>query len=761
MPVGGGDIGLNVWVEKNDLLLYLSRAGCRDENGALLKLGRIRIQLSPNPFSEGGFFRQELKLALSCIEIKAGPASGNANSETAGANGGAPYAGPATATIRIWAEVHRPVVHIDIETAEPGAVSATYESWRFKDTLLPDEGKNLRRGMCMINYSAFPGEVRLYKDVVEQDESSLLAYHRMREDKNVFSYQVTQQSLEPIREKLHDPLKGLTFGGRMTGNDLSFDGTTEGEYANTPFHGWRYTSKQAGRKHSVEFTAHIDQTDDVETWKKALDGMVRQTNSTAEEAWRRNQEWWGDFWDRSGIVIHEPTSSEKQSAAWQLGRNYSLMRYMLACNVSGREPTMFNGGLFTFDPVYADESFTQPGYTPDHRAWGAALTAQNQRMLYWPMLKTGDFDLMVPGFDFYLEGLVNAREKVRHYWNHDGCCFEEQTAITALPGACQYGFFEGGGRGRPKDYEVGVQINKAGGQVYESQLEWSWMILQYRRFSGTDITRYMPLLEQSVIFYDEHYQYRCEKLTGKRLDSNGKLAIYPANTLEAHPDCRNPASVIAGLTQILTGLDEIAREHRLKDGRWREFLGRLPDLPIAKLDGRRIMKPAENYDSQSWHMPEMFPLYPYQMYGVGMPDFDLMKDTFLYGVPEGNRENYAAWTQGLIHYARLCMVEDAKRHIILKLENGPHRFPAFWPQDIDWVPDHNWGGCGMIGMQEMLMQTHDDKIRLLPCWPAEWDVEFKLHAPGGTVVDCEVQKGKIIRLEVTPKEREKDVVLPV
>ena len=368
---------------------------------------------------------------------------------------------------------------------------------------------------------------------------------------------------------------------------------------------------------------------------------------------------------------------------------------------------------------------------------------------------------MVPGFDFYLEGLVNAREKVRHYWNHDGCCFEEQTAITALPGACQYGFFEGGGRGRPKDYEVGVQINKAGGQVYESQLEWSWMILQYRRFSGTDITRYMPLLEQSVIFYDEHYQYRCEKLTGKRLDSNGKLAIYPANTLEAHPDCRNPASVIAGLTQILTGLDEIAREHRLKDGRWREFLGRLPDLPIAKLDGRRIMKPAENYDSQSWHMPEMFPLYPYQMYGVGMPDFDLMKDTFLYGVPEGNRENYAAWTQGLIHYARLCMVEDAKRHIILKLENGPHRFPAFWPQDIDWVPDHNWGGCGMIGMQEMLMQTHDDKIRLLPCWPAEWDVEFKLHAPGGTVVDCEVQKGKIIRLEVTPKEREKDVVLPV
>ena len=49
MPVSGGDIGLNVWVENNELMFYLGRAGCRDENGALLKLGRVRINISPNP----------------------------------------------------------------------------------------------------------------------------------------------------------------------------------------------------------------------------------------------------------------------------------------------------------------------------------------------------------------------------------------------------------------------------------------------------------------------------------------------------------------------------------------------------------------------------------------------------------------------------------------------------------------------------------------------------------------------------------------
>ena len=61
MPVSGGDIGLNVWVEKGELLFYIGRAGYRDENGALLKAGRVRVQLTPNPFNNGAF-RQELRL---------------------------------------------------------------------------------------------------------------------------------------------------------------------------------------------------------------------------------------------------------------------------------------------------------------------------------------------------------------------------------------------------------------------------------------------------------------------------------------------------------------------------------------------------------------------------------------------------------------------------------------------------------------------------------------------------------------------------
>lgn len=60
----------------------------------------------------------------------------------------------------------------------------------------------------------------------------------------------------------------------------------------------------------------------------------------------------------------------------------------------------------------------------------------------------------------------------------------------------------------------------------------------------------------------------------------------------------------------------------------------------------------------------------------------------------------------------------------------------------------------------MLLQCDGSKIRILPAWPRQWDVSFKLRATDNTVVQCVYRAGKIESLEVTPVERGKDVVLP-
>lgn len=63
-----------------------------------------------------------------------------------------------------------------------------------------------------------------------------------------------------------------------------------------------------------------------------------------------------------------------------------------------------------------------------------------------------------------------------------------------------------------------------------------------------------------------------------------------------------------------------------------------------------------------------------------------------------------SWEQAGIWAACLGLTEEAVEWNSRKLADGPYRFPAFWGPGHDWVPDHNWGGSGMIGLQEMLMQ---------------------------------------------------------
>ena len=110
MPCGGGDIGLNVWVENGDVLFYFSRSGTFDENNTLLKLGRIRLKLTPNPF-EGETFHQELKLEEGCINIKG--KNNNLSSD-----------------IKIWVDVFNTVINIEVANNQAIQTEVYYENWR-------------------------------------------------------------------------------------------------------------------------------------------------------------------------------------------------------------------------------------------------------------------------------------------------------------------------------------------------------------------------------------------------------------------------------------------------------------------------------------------------------------------------------------------------------------------------------------------------------------------------------------------------------
>ncbi|MFL5739376.1 MAG: DUF5703 domain-containing protein [Flavisolibacter sp.] len=725
MPCGGGDIGLNVWVEDNDLLFYIAKSGTFDENNALLKLGRVRIRLSPNPFSQNDF-KQELILKDGYVNIKAVHGKINTN-------------------ISIWVDVFHSAIHVVINNKIPLTTEVIYESWRYKDRTSAGRANNAN------SYKwAAQGEVITYKDEIGFENNGILFYHR-NNPFSVFDVTVNQQGMDSVKDQLFNPLKDLTFGGRIEGNNLIADGETEGIYLNTHYKGWRMKTSKATRSQQVNIYLHTKQAATIADWKNSLANDIQTTNAD-RNAWKNSRNWWKDFWNRSFVFINNDHASDT-STSWQVGRNYELFRYMLACNAFGDYPTKFNGGLFTYDPALIDTSYS---YSPDFRNWGGGIhTAQNQRLVYFPMIKNGDFDLLKPQFDFYLRILKNVELRTKVYWNHGGACFTEQMENFGLPNMAEYGIK------RPPGFDKGLEYNAWLEYVWDTVLEFCFMMLEEERYTQKDISTYIPFIESCLRFFDEHYQYLAKQRGIKTLDGNGHLVLYPGSGAETFKMAYNSTSTISALKTVTERLLQLPSRYLNDDERkyFEGFFKRIPPISFTEFDGHRTIAPAKSWERlNNVESTQLYPVFPWGIYGIGKPALDLALNTWRYDTNAIKFRSFLGWKQDNIFAARLGLTEEAARLTGLKLKNSGRRFPAFWGPGFDWTPDHNWGGSGMIGLQEMLMQVDDKKIYLLPAWPKDWDVHFKLHAPYQTTVEAIVKNGKIESINVIPESRKNDII---
>ncbi|MBN1414732.1 MAG: hypothetical protein JW973_06505 [Bacteroidales bacterium] len=726
MPCGGYDIGLNVWVENGELLFYICRSGSFDENNGLLKLGRVRVKLSPNPL-EGDDFRQELVLKEGCVKIS-------------GSSGG--Y----TAEITVWADVCRPVVHVDITSNKPLKAEAIFESWRYTD-LVQRNGEHFAN-----SYKWGPVQHPVtFRDSISFQNGGVAFWHRNREY-TVFDPTVEQQGLDSVKSLLYNPLPNLTFGGFMACPRMVPAGKTSGRYTDTGFEGWKLQSQAPAKKHSLTLCLHTDQTPSLTEWQNGLKEVIREAHTVDKKALASSRLWWRSFWNR-GFVFINPDSVNPSSPVWQVGRNYQLFRYMLACNAYADWPTKFNGGLFTYDPVFVDP---QKYFTPDYRNWGGGIhTAQNQRLVYFPMLKNGDFDMMKAQFDFYKRIVRNAELRSEVYWGHKGACFTEQMENFGLPNSAEYGW------DRPADFDKGVEYNSWLEYEWDTALEFCLMILETQRYNGDNITSYMPMIESCLTFFNEHYQYLAKKRGSKTFDERGHLILYPGSAGETYKMAYNASSTVAALHIILTRLLELpdgylSESHRSE---WETMLRRIPPVSFRECEGHVTIAPARLWERiNNTETMQLYPVFPWGLFGVGKPGLDTAINTWKYDPDALKFRSHVGWKQDNIFAARLGLTDEAADLAVKKYKDSERRFPAFWGPGMDWTPDHNWGGSGMIGLQEMLMQVDGQKIYLFPAWPGEWDVHFKLNAPYNTTVEAVVKQGKIVKIEVLPVSRTKDVV---
>jgi hypothetical protein len=270
----------------------------------------------------------------------------------------------------------------------------------------------------------------------------------------------------------------------------------------------------------------------------------------------------------------------------------------------------------------------------------------------------------------------------------------------------------------------------------------------------------VPFIESCLRFFDEHYQYLAKLRGVKSLDENGKLILFPGSAAETYKMAYNATPTIAGLRIVASRLIELPTPYLDKATRklLQDFLTRIPDISFQSYNEHPTIAPARLWERiNNEESPQLYPVFPWGIYGVGKPGLDTALNTWKYDTDVIKFRSYIGWKQDNIFAARLGLTNEAWNLSILKLKDSQRRFPAFWGPGFDWVPDHNWGGSGMIGIQEMLMQTDKKRILLFAAWPKDKDVHFKLHAPYNTNVEAELKNGIITLLRVIPEERKKDV----
>jgi len=288
------------------------------------------------------------------------------------------------------------------------------------------------------------------------------------------------------------------------------------------------------------------------------------------------------------------------------------------------------------------------------------------------------------------------------------------------------------------------------------------MMLENQRYNNTDIHEYIPFVESCLIFFNEHYQYLAKQRGIKAFDGDGHLVLFPGSSAETYKMAYNSTSTISALQTVLTTLLQLPKEYLTDSSRkkWETMLKRIPPINFREFDGHKTISPALSWGRiNNEETMQLYPVFPWGIYGVGKPGLDVAINTWKYDTLALKFRSGVGWKQDNIFAARMGLTDDAAKLTLFKLKDSGRRFPAFWGPGFDWTPDHNWGGSGMIGLQEMLLQTNGKQIYLFPAWPKTWDVHFKLHAPYNTTVEATLKDGKITSLTVLPKERAKDVVV--
>lgn len=451
---------------------------------------------------------------------------------------------------------------------------------------------------------------------------------------------------------------------------------------------------------------------------------------------------------------------------------YAITRYTQA--VQSRNtiwPIKFNG--------MADIAARGSNGEPDSRGWGACNWWQNTRLPYGSMLPAGDADTFQVLMEYKLNQEKLLSNRTQLYWGHPGMWTTETSHLS--------------GAYCPADYSCSAAVRdvtpvwlEASGYLHVDQGgdsgtgEYALMALDYLLWSSSDAANpssaassYLRIATQAAEFFMHHFKNR---------SADGRVLVWPAQVLETYwctwnttrqifeNCCANDSPTISGMISLFDKLVTLPPVLTTATQRadWTEFRSTLiPELPVepSSTGGGTVIAPAEVLSTTRHNSegPELYAIHPHRVYTKGRQiatGFDIaLGERTAAESSWAHRGN--GWNYGINALALIGDSENASLQLLQRAKTPPapgYRFPGFAPHFQDFDPSADHFANMNRALQEMLIQSGDDgftstTIVLLPAWPCEWDVSFRLWGPLHTAVDVVYAGGKLLSLEVDPPTR--------
>ncbi|MDH2427345.1 hypothetical protein [Sphaerisporangium sp. TRM90804] len=424
--------------------------------------------------------------------------------------------------------------------------------------------------------------------------------------------------------------------------------------------------------------------------KSILNG-VKSTGYTSTLNNFRN--WWHGFWGKSFVQYGNGSGD-----ADYMENVYYLSTYMIAAGGYGNYPFHFINGVFRA--------------TGDATKWSNAYWYWNQRDVYNSFLASNHADLM-NGFNrLYSRNYNSLKALTQSRYGIDGIWVPETMG------------WDGHARGTVNsDYTK--NIFTTGPQAAFNM----WLQYKYTNDGGYLRDTAYPFMREVAKFY----------LGKLSRDANGKYYMANANAHETYWNVPNPITDLAAVRSLFPAVIEASTSLGLDSGlrsQWQNVLSNVAPYPAES--GRYLPHNPPIAQARNGENVASEVIWPYNTTGIGYPDHQTALNTWnARPFPYGN-----VWANDAVQAARLGLGDQAyqgMRTMLQKYQNYPNGMTNNTNGVFEYL------GVHLSAMNEALMQSYNDKIRVFPATPGDstFRGRFTLLAKNGFQVSSEKEAGEI------------------